>query len=163
MLAFALFCLWILFNGKWTWEVAAFGAVIALALSWFVRRFIATGMNLRRQVSMARRAPDILRYLLLLIKEIAKANIAVIRLILSDRDVVVPTLSSFKASLDSDIARIILADSITLTPGTITVNLRENEYLVHCLDESMASGLPDSEFERQLRILEGKPAGEIKP
>ncbi|MBQ2700646.1 MAG: 50S ribosome-binding GTPase, partial [Clostridia bacterium] len=42
------------------------------------------------------------------------------------------------------------------TPGTITVNVKESTYLVHCLDSSMAEGLEDSEFERRLMKMEGK-------
>lgn len=154
MVAIALFSLWMMFNGKLTWELAAFGAVISLALAWFVQRFIMPGFTLRKQLAAGRMLPDYLRYAGLLIREIIKANITVVRLILSDRDVVMPKLASFKASLKTRAARVVLADSITLTPGTITVHLQGDEYLVHCLDESMEDGLAGSEFEQQLKEME---------
>ena len=150
MIALALFFLWIIFNGKLTWELVAFGAVISAALAWFVRRFITPGFTLRNQWNMAGQIPGYLRYIWLLIKEITLANVAVMRLILTDRDLVVPKLAILKTKLETKTARVILADCITLTPGTITVSLQGNEYLVHCLDESMEDGLRNSEFEKRL-------------
>lgn len=154
MAAIALFLLWIVFNGKLTLELAAFGAVISLSLAWFVQRFIAPEFTLTKQLAAVRRTPEYIRYAWLLIREIIKANFAVMRLILSDREIAVPKLASFKAGLTTRAARVALADSITLTPGTITVHLQGDEYLVHCLDESMAAGLQRSEFEQQLQDIE---------
>ena len=150
MIALALFFLWIIFNGKLTWELVYFGIVISAALAWFVQRFITPGFTLRKQWTIAGQIPGYLRYVWLLIKEITLANVAVMRLILTDRDVVVPKLISFKTELKTKTARVVLADCITLTPGTITVSLRGDEYLVHCLDESMEDGLRNSEFEKRL-------------
>jgi len=76
------------------------------------------------------------------------------RMILSDKDIVVPKLAVFKTKLKTRAARVVLADCITLTPGTITVHLADDEYLVHCLDESMEDGLHDSAFERRLIKME---------
>ena len=47
-----------------------------------------------------------------------------------------------------------LANSITLTPGTITVDLKDGEYLVHCYDKSMGDGIDESGFVTLLRKLE---------
>ena len=65
-----------------------------------------------------------------------------------------PKLASFKTKLSTRGARVMLADSITLTPGTITVSLQDDTYLVHCLDESMEDGLYDSSFEKHLHEIE---------
>lgn len=162
MTAIALFVLWIVFNGKLTWELAAFGAVISIALAWFVQVFIAPGFTLKKQMAAAKRTPQYFRYTWLLIIEIIKANFAVMRLILSDRDVISPKLASFRAQLKTQAARVALADSITLTPGTITVHLQEDLYLVHCLDESMEAGLIGSDFEKQLKKIEDGWEEEMK-
>ena len=61
---------------------------------------------------------------------------------------------SFDAPLKSHLLQVILADSITLTPGTITVRLYEEKFEVHCLDESMAEGLNDSVFVKMLKKWE---------
>ena len=60
----------------------------------------------------------------------------------------------FKTDLKSAPARIMLANSITLTPGTITVSLTGDEYVVHCLDKSLAEGINSSIFVTLLRRLE---------
>jgi multicomponent Na+:H+ antiporter subunit E len=49
---------------------------------------------------------------------------------------------------------VILANSITLTPGTITVSLTDDHLLVHCLDKSLAEGMDDSVFVRLLQKME---------
>ncbi|NLX82332.1 MAG: Na+/H+ antiporter subunit E [Clostridiales bacterium] len=146
----AVFILWIVFNSQISWELIAFGAVISLALSFFIQRFVTPRFSLRKQLLLLQQLPGYARYVWLLIKEITLANYAVMRLILSDRDIVVPKLTTFRSQLKTQTARVILADCITLTPGTITVHLDEDEYLVHCLDESMEDGLINSEFEKRL-------------
>jgi len=154
LVALALFLLWILFNGKFTWELAAFGAAISFALAWFTQRFIAPGFTLKKQWAAVRHLPELMRYGALLVKEIALATFSVMRLILTDSDEVVPKLATFKADLKTAPARTALADSITLTPGTITVHLQDDEYLVHCLDESLEEGLHGSSFETMLKSIE---------
>ncbi len=156
MVTLALFCLWIIFNGKVTLELIIFGIVISVALSWFVKKFIAPSMNAKNQWKIFKYLPGYLQYVWLLIKEITLANFAVMRMILTDKDVVVPKLSVFKTKLKTKTARVALADCITLTPGTITVNLNADEYLVHCLDESLEDGLINSEFEKRLLDKEAK-------
>ena len=79
---------------------------------------------------------------------------AVIHLILTDREEVEPVMISFHTDLKTDMAKAILANSITLTPGTITVSMEENELVVHCLDKSMADGMEDSVFVKMLEKLE---------
>ena len=61
---------------------------------------------------------------------------------------------TFKTTLRSKISRVILANSITLTPGTITVSLWEDELIVHCLDKSMAEGMDNSVFVEMLEKME---------
>lgn len=163
MIALALFFLWIIFNGKLTWELVAFGAVISTALAWFVQRFITPGFTLRNQRNIAGQIPGYLRYVWLLIKEITLANFAVMRLILTDQVVVVPKLVNFQTKLKTNTARVVLADCITLTPGTITVLMQGDEYLVHCLDEKLEGGLLDSEFEKRLLAKEDLWSKAAKP
>lgn len=160
MLAVALFILWIVFNGQLTLELVVFGIVIAPMLSWFVTRFIAPGLTLKKQWGIMLRLPGYVRYIWLLIVEITLASFAVMRMILSDKVIVVPKLATFRTYLKSQPAKVVLADCITLTPGTITVHMQEGEYLVHCLDESLEEGLRDSEFERRLKRMEDSWAEE---
>lgn len=96
----------------------------------------------------------ILQYIFVLIKEIIKANFAVIKMIMSSRYELEPVVVRFRTDLKTAPARILLANSITLTPGTITVSLEENEYVVHCLDKELAKGINNSLFVTLLKRLE---------
>ena len=163
MIALGIFILWIVFNSNVTLELVLFGVVISIALSAFVQRFVTPRLTWRKQVILFGQLPGYARYVWLLIKEITLANFAVMRLILSDSIIVVPKLTTFRSKLKTQAARVVLADCIALTPGTITVHLDEDEYLVHCLDESMEDGLINSAFEERLLVkeavwLEDEPA-----
>lgn len=146
------FLIWILFNGQFTWEIAAFGAVLAGVMYWFICRFL----NYRPAMDLliCRKLPGFLHYLFVLFKEIVKANLAVIGMIFSSKYELEPVIVSFRADLRTGFARVMLANSITLTPGTITVSMVDGEYIVHCLDKSLAEGLDRSVFVELLRKLE---------
>ena len=65
-----------------------------------------------------------------------------------------PKLVRFKTDLKQELSKVVLANSITMTPGTITVSLTEDEYVVHCLDEELAEGMEDSVFVQKLHKME---------
>ena len=147
-----LFILWIIFNGRFTVEIAVLGIVIAAAVEWFMIKFM--GYSSKITMSMLRNFFRIIQYAFVLIVEIAKANIQVMRLILNMRYEVEPQIIHFKSDLKTKAAKTTLANSITLTPGTITVKLEENEYTVLCLDKELAEGIEDSVFVKLLEKME---------
>ena len=97
---------------------------------------------------------QILHYLFVLILEIVKANFTVVKLIMSSKYELEPVVIKFRTDLKTRPARILLANSITLTPGTITVSLSNDEYMVHCLDKSLAQGIDKSIFVELLEKME---------
>lgn len=147
-----LFLLWLIFNGKITLEIVLFGVVISLAVYLFCRKFLDYSM--KKELSALRILPQGIGYFFVLVSEIIKANCSVISLIVSPKYDPEPVLVTFRTDLKTNLARAVLANSITLTPGTITVELTQNEYRVHCLDKEMAKGLSDSIFVRLLRKME---------
>lgn len=149
---FLFFLIWIIFNGQFTWEIAGFGIVISGLIYWFTCRFL--GYRPRTDLILLKKLFQILQYVFVLIKEIIKANFAVIRMITSSRYEIEPAVVRFRSDLKTAPARILLANSITLTPGTITVLLEEDEYVVHCLDKSLAEGINSSIFVSMLRKME---------
>lgn len=149
---FIFFLIWIIFNGQFTLEIAAFGLVIAGGMYWFICKFL--GYHPKTDLKMGKRLFQILHYVVVLIKEIIKANFAVIKMITSSRYEIEPAVVRFKTDLKSTPARILLANSITLTPGTITVLLKNDEYVVHCLDKSLAEGMNSSVFVKLLKNME---------
>lgn len=146
------FALWLIFNGRVTGEILIFGVGISLLLFGFICKFM--DYSLKKELRTYRNIWRGISYIVLLLKEIIKANYSVIHLILSPKYEIEPKLVRFKTDLKSDTSRVILADSITLTPGTITVTLEGDEYLIHCLDKDMAEGMEDSEFVHRLRAFE---------
>ena len=89
-------------------------------------------------------------YLPWLVVEIAKANLDVVRRILPGGPTISPTLIRVRASQDSDLGRVIFANSITLTPGTVSVEVHETEILVHALSRDGAEGLAEGEMDRRV-------------
>lgn len=147
-----LLALWIVFNGRVTGEVVLSGCVLSGALYALLRTRMS--FDPRRERQFFRLVPRLLRYAVVLIFEIVKANFDVMRMILTPRYEVEPVLVTVHTDLQTAWARVLLANSITLTPGTITVSLEDDRYVVHCLDCSLAEGIMDSVFVRQLREME---------
>ena len=144
--------LWIIFNGQFTWEIFFIGAIISALLYWFVCKFL--DYSPKKDLLAFRKIGRGAYYVVTLIYEIIKANAKVIFYIMTSKYEVEPKLVRFRTDLKQTGSRVVLANSITLTPGTITVSLEGNEYLVHCLDKEMAEGMEDSTFVKQLRKIE---------
>lgn len=151
-MALVYFILWLAMNGRVTTETVTLGILVSAALHLFSRRFLS--VHPASPTSMLRLLPRVLLYLALLFIEIVKANLQVIRLVLSPVIEVEPCLVRFRTDLRSEAARVALANSITLTPGTLTVSLEENDLLIHALDRDMARGVDESVFVRHLRRME---------
>ena len=146
------FLLWVIFNGRVTLEICLLGLVIAGALLAFSCRFME--YSLARERKVYRSIFLFPRYCRLLVTEIVKANVSAMRMILTQREEIEPALVSFCTDLKSQAGKALLANTITLTPGTITVTLEESEYMVHCLDESMAEGIQEGAFVAYIRKFE---------
>ena len=149
---FLLFVLWVILNGQITWEITLSGLALSALIELFLMKFM--NYSVKRGLWAIRLLPRALTYFAHLVCEIVKANWAVIQLILSPNLEVEPQLCAFRTPLTSPTARVVLADSITLTPGTITVSLEGDEYLIHSLDKSLMEGIEDTSFQRELLEME---------
>ena len=149
---FFLFALWIVFNGRVTAETVLLGLLFAAAIFAFACRFLNYSLAKEKKIFVL--APLLLRYLGVLLVEIIKATFTACRFILSPTLPHDPLICRFRTPLKSDTARAVLANSITLTPGTITVSLDDGLYTVHCLDKSLAEGIENSRFVRLLQQIE---------
>lgn len=151
-MALVFFLLWMIFNGRITGEIILFGLIFAIVMFAFMCKFL--DYSLKKEALLFRLMPLFFEYLAVLIMEIAKANLATIRLIISSRYMVEPAIVHFHTDLKTELAKVILANSITLTPGTITVSLSEDELVIHCLDRDFSRGLTNSIFVKLLRRME---------
>jgi len=89
-------------------------------------------------------------YLPWLLIKIMVANLQVAYIVLHPRMPIAPALLQFQTRLQKNLARVIVANSITLTPGTITVGLNNGRYIVHVLVPSLASGILESKIQNKV-------------
>lgn len=150
---FVYYLLWIIFNGRITLEILLFGLPIALALALFTARFldITPKDDLRR----LKKLPRFLKYLCFLFKEILLSAWTVLKLIWTpSAKEIRPCLKTIHTGLKTEECNVVMSDSITLTPGTITVNMEGDRLTVHCLDRSLGEGLENSDMLRHVAELE---------
>ena len=150
------FLLWVIFNGRVTLEVLSVGIMISILLDVFVKKILKIRLTGATFLKFFKLLPDALIYAVVLLIEIIRANFLISKLVLAHEIKVEPCLVRFNSPLKTHAARVALANSITLTPGTITVSLEGNEFLVHALNRDIADGLRGSMFERLLKRMERK-------
>ena len=97
-------------------------------------------------------------YLPWLVWEIFKSNVRVARIILSPRLRVDPSIMHFRASQRTDLGRFIYANSITLTPGTVTTGIVGDDLEVHAIVQEEIDGTEENEMNRRVAVLEGEAA-----
>ena len=148
------FILWIIFNGALTLEIVLFGIAIDLLLFAFMCKFM--DYSLKKDIFYIKRFPIFLSYVVILIWEVIKANIVMIKLLIIKQEYEYkPVIFKIKTSLTNRTCRMLLANSITLTPGTITINIKDDELTIHAIDKSLAiEECNNFVFERILNKLE---------
>lgn len=146
------FAIWVILNGRITMEIVLFGLAIATLMFLFVCKFM--DYSIKKEIWLFKNFFLLLWYMIVLVVEILKANFAVVKMIFSVKYQIEPALVSFKSPLKSGFGNFLLANSITLTPGTITVSMENGEFTVHCLDKELAVSMDDSVFVHLLKKLE---------
>ena len=151
---FLFFFVWIILNGRITVEIVIFGLILSAVLFYFICRFMDYSM--KKEFMLFHLIPLFSQYFYVLIQEIVKANLCVLKIIISPEIQPEPALVYFGTDLQSELSKVILANSITLTPGTITVSLEDNRFCVHCLDRELAEGMENSVFVELLKKMEAE-------
>lgn len=147
-----LFLLWLILNGQVTLEIVILGIVlVALVLLAMTR---LTDYSFKGELRIWKKVPVALAYVFVLIWEIMKANRNVARIILDRRIKVEQTVVYVDIDLKTDFCKMLMANSITLTPGTMTASVDGNTFTVHCLSREMLDGIESSTFVRLLQRLE---------
>lgn len=131
------FILWVIFNGQLTLEIALFGMAISALIYAFTCKFM--DFSLRKDITLCKRFFLFLGYCFVLIWEIIKANVVMAKFIVVKQEYELhPTIFRYRTRLKSKVCRVLLANSITLTPGTITISLIEDELIIHAVDDSLS-------------------------
>jgi multicomponent Na+:H+ antiporter subunit E len=89
-----------------------------------------------------------------LLVEIAKSNIDVAKIVLAPKIDVDPVMIRVKASQETGLGKVIYGNSITLTPGTITVDMEGDQIIVHALTQAGAEGVREGGIDRRVTALE---------
>lgn len=147
-----LFLFWIILNGKITAEIVAFGLVLTTAIFWFMCRFLE--YSPKYEIFVLKNFIWIIAYFFVLIIEMVKSAITVYKKVYSRRIEIQPQMVFFDVDIKSEFLRFVLANSITLTPGTITVDVDDNHFCVHALDYTVAEGIENSTFIKILKKME---------
>jgi len=146
-----LMAVWLMLNGRVDLDVWIAGVPLCLLVWLLVLRL--SGLTVRRELKALRLAPSLFLYVLLLVKEIVKANFAVLGVIWRGEK---PDSCyvTFRSGLKTRKANALLANSITLTPGTITVLQEGENFTVHCLKREYGENMEEMSFVKALERME---------
>ena len=152
-LTIALAVLWLLLSGYWDHGLLlSLGAASVLACTLIAWRMGA----LDEEGHPFHLLPRGLFYWPWLFREIVIANIDVAKAILGVQGgKIEPMLFTVPTSQRSELGRVIYANSITLTPGTVTIGFEEGQLRIHALTRAAREGLATGEMDRRVRELEG--------
>jgi multicomponent Na+:H+ antiporter subunit E len=142
---------WALWSGHGEPLIVTFGALSCLTVFGISQRMDRLVGAEPLDYALALRS---LGYLPWLALEIVKSNLDVASLILKSGTNVHSHLIRTRASQSTELGRVIYANSITLTPGTITLDLRGEDLIIHALSKSAAEGVQDGEMDRRVSRLE---------
>ena len=144
---FILFIFWVLFSGKFDYFHLTLGVICSLLVSYLSHDLLFFNVRLGDARLRIRRFFEAAPWFM---GQIFTANLHVAYLALSPKMPIDPQIIRFKTKLESDIAYVALANSITLTPGTITVDIRDGEFFVHAIDKEVAYDLDTGEMEDKI-------------
>ncbi len=147
----ALYLFWILMSGFFTPFLLAAGFASALAVAWLAHRMEVND----REGHPFHLTWSAATYWPWLVKEILKSAIDVSRVILDPRLPASPTVVRFRPRQRTVVGLVTHANSITLTPGTLSIDVGQDEFMVHGLTRESASAAVDSDMDRRVERFEG--------
>ena len=143
-----LFGFWLLMSGHYTVLITSLGVVSCLLCVYLTIK----GNFLDNETIPIYFFPRLIQYTIWLIKEIFISNITTAKVILSKSEA--PELFSVKATQKTNEGKVTYANSITLTPGTVTTQIKDNVFEVHALTKEFGDDVRGSEMDRMVTWLE---------
>ena len=144
---------WLLLSGYFEPLLLAFGIASCVAVVWIAHRMDV----IDHEGHPIHLGPRVIVYWLWLLGEIIKANVDVAKRIVDPKLPIQPNLFWTKASQKSALGQVIYANSITLTPGTISMRVTGGSILVHALTAESAAGVEQGDMDRRVSALEAGP------
>ena len=143
---------WVILNGKIDLEILLLGLLFTFLLG-ILEKYLFN-YSPKKELAYLKRVPFFIYYLYVLIKEVIKANITMIKIDTNKKIKIDPILIKFHSGLKTSFGNFILANSITLTPGTITISNKGDEFVVHCLSEDMLDTTDNNVFIKLIKKME---------
>ena len=150
ILFFILFSLWLLMSGHYNVLIVSLG-IISCAFCVYVAK---RGKLIDYEGLPIFFMPRLLNYLIWLFKEILKSNLSTAKVIINGK--VEPETFTVKTSQVTDVAKVTYANSITLTPGTVTTKIQKGVFEVHALNSDFGNDVRTNEMDKKVTWLEGK-------
>jgi len=150
-LFFLLAVFWIINSGHFDGLLLSLGLISILFVVWLNTRMSRISDKYEPPVILSARLPF---YLAWLVKEIVKSNIEVIRCIWQRNPAIEPRVITTAASQSTDLYRAFYANSITMTPGTVTLEIEGDQFTVHTLTRASREGVESGDMDRRVRSLE---------
>jgi multicomponent Na+:H+ antiporter subunit E len=141
-----LFAFWLLLSGHYDFFHLSLGLICSLLVAFLSHDLLIENISAPKRLRKTRR---FVSYVPWLIYQIVLANLHVAYLIL-DPKAIDPRIVRFKTRLKSQFSMVTLGNSITLTPGTITMDIIDGEFYVHALSKKVADDLLSGEMERRV-------------
>lgn len=141
---------WLLWSGLYKPLLLGLGAFSCLLVVYLVRRMDAVD----RDVFPVHFRPGMVAYWFWLLKEIVKSNLEVARIVVSPSLPISPTVVEIDMLAESEFAQAVLGNSITLTPGTVTLDIDRGRAMVHALTREGAEALQEGEMNRRVARLD---------
>jgi|ETNmetMinimDraft_5_1059913.scaffolds.fasta_scaffold10733_5 multicomponent Na+:H+ antiporter subunit E len=149
----AMFIFWILLSGEFTFILITSGVVASLITAYLSHDIFIGKADLKTETG---RVFKFIVYIPWLLWEIILANVEIAYLVLSPKPLVDPQIVRFKNDLKTDLGIVTLAHSITLTPGTVTVDANREEFVIHAIWQKSAEGIISGEMQRKVKKIEGE-------
>ena len=147
-----MFVFWIFLSGEFSFILLLSGVISSLLVSYMSNDLLIGNGDMKLGFI---RTIRFIRFLPWLLWQIVLANIDLAIRTLHPKMPINPMLINFKNNLKTDLGMVILANSITLTPGTVTIDVNENEFLVHVISEKAAQSLISGEMQARVKKIEG--------
>ena len=145
-----LICLWLLMSGYYNILLISLGIISCIFCVYVAKR----GKLIDDEGLPIFFMPRLLNYLIWLFKEILMANLTTAKVIINGN--VEPETFTVKASQVTEVAKVTYANSITLTPGTVTTKMHKDVFEVHALNADFGNDIRTNEMDRKVTWLEGK-------
>ena len=140
---------WLLLSGHYTTLILSLGVISVMIVIWFLQRMD----RVDGELGVLPMRPRLVYYLLWLMWQVVLSNIDLVRRIWDPALPISPTWQRLDIKVTSSLGKTLYANSITLTPGTLTTDIREDHFMVHSLSSDGIDELRKGGMEREIQRL----------